>query len=518
MKRGRVILLTCLCWAGPELPAQIVVPDRLPDGRRMSTVVTPADKGTLAYDSLRTLPPEEGGRDTWWHRHALHMEGPISVTLDPLVSISRDMRSTTAADGISAWEQGHRNIRGVRYSGTIDDQLQFGGKVLEMQRLLTGPEAEYVLAAQEFPGMGTGKLRPAENGLHSIDHSLAEVWFDLRPHDRWHIQWGLGSTGMGPGARNILWNGNRTPAPFLLVEADLGKGWTWRWVQSRQRGRERLPADGAREGRYAPLGLGMRSLTKTIRVDDNAIDVSLVSVRWTDVTARGVQRPTTVDWMRALGPWHWPGTGDMDSPRYNAGHWGLDLQWRRPQSTWYGQLRLQPMFDGRMEALVAAGETDAQQWMVGHVRHGQHLTIWTEWAPTAASRPGGFDPLLPANPLGIQDASPWRNSFIQGAEIRSPGIVLAAETGMLGPDATAVGDAGQRLWSHKLTIELPSRAADPGTGSSRALSMKTRGASRILPPLVPIAPFASVMHIPGLDRTWWSVGLTTPFTSQRKTH
>ena len=175
--------------------------------------MTPADQCVLTFDTVRTLPTESSGRDTWWHRHALFADGAVQVAMDPVIDYALDWRRGGMAGEAANPESGFRNIRGVRYSGSIDGALGFGGKVLEMQRTLVGPETEWVLAAQGYPGLGPGKLRPMGNGLSGIDHSLAEVWFDLQATNRIRLQWGLGSVGMGPGTRNLLWNADMAPAP-----------------------------------------------------------------------------------------------------------------------------------------------------------------------------------------------------------------------------------------------------------------------------------------------------------------
>ena len=496
---------------------QITIPDRLPNGLRMPTLATPADAGILPYDTLRTLPEAEGGRDTWWHRHALYMDGPVEVAMDPVVEIARDFRQVEATGGPLS-EQGHRNIRGVRYAGHIDNKVRFGGKVLEMQRLLVGPETEYILAAGAYPGMGTGKLRPAENGLYTLDHSLAEVWFDARPSQRVRLQWGLGSTSLGPGSRNILWNGARAPAPFLLVEIDLGKGWTWRWVQSRQRGRNRLPADGAREGRYHPLGLGLRSITKTVQRGKNRLDISLISARWTDALNRGTSRNAAWDWALGMAPWHVPNFQTPQTPWYLAGHSGLDIQWRRPHSTWYGQVRTNPANDDRYDALVDAEEMDRVQFLMGHVRQGEHWTVWTEWAPHRASTPEALDPNLPVSPLGIQPWSALRPTLIQGEEFRLGGLTLCMETSLL-PSHSGTTHTASITFSgevaHKVTLHFPTRSADAVNPTAR-MKRGLQRPNRWGPPLVPLTPFVSGMHILGTGKSWWSFGISSPVIRNRK--
>jgi hypothetical protein len=433
--------------------------------------------------------------------------------MDPVLDLSRDIhRRPNGEDGEKdpTTEYGHRNVRGVRYSGSIDDRVRFGGKVLEMQRLLVAPETEYILAAQEYPGMGPGKLRPAENGLFSLDHSLAEVWFDTQPRRWLRVQWGLGATQLGPGTRNVLWNGNRAPAPYLLLEADLGKGWTWLWVQSRQRGRERLPADGAREGRYHPLGLGLRSLTKSVHGKGQRLDITFMSAQWTDVLQRGQDRLGVWDWTAALAPWHLPGPSNGAPYRTMAAHLGLDLQWRRARSTWYGQLRINPQ-DDRYALAIADQQMDARQCMVGHVRHGDKWTFWTEWAPVTPSAAESVAPLLPVSPLGIQPWSPWRPDFIQGGEIQIAGMVLSAEAARI-PE-TPGSELHGMTW--KGTIALPSRSAD-ATVSSR--QNQRFSPSQYWPPLVPLSPFISVQQHPKSRTTWLSMGISCPVMGTRKTH
>ena len=55
----RVPLLTVfavlMAW---NAAGQIIVPDRLQGGERMTALVTPADQGVLAFDTVRTLPAE----------------------------------------------------------------------------------------------------------------------------------------------------------------------------------------------------------------------------------------------------------------------------------------------------------------------------------------------------------------------------------------------------------------------------------------------------------------------------
>ena len=176
-----VFLLALTVWLQSEASGQIIVPDRLQGGGRMGALVTPADQGVLPFDSVPTLPSDWSSPDNWWHRHALFMDGAVRLAMDPVVDYARDVRrfrSTGPSEEVVT-ESGFRNIRGVRYSGTIDGAIGFGGKMLEMQRRLTGPDTEWVLAAEGYPGMGPGKLRSEEGDLYGLDHSLAEVWFDV---------------------------------------------------------------------------------------------------------------------------------------------------------------------------------------------------------------------------------------------------------------------------------------------------------------------------------------------------
>ena len=301
--------------------AQIIVPDRLPSGQRQTVLTTPAERGTLPFDTLRTLPSDYGG-GTAAAPHALFEPQcrPALICAGP-----RRRGAAVRGDGAATVQRGHRNVRGVRYAGEVDGALRFGG-TKEMQRLLVGPDAE-VVATGRFPD---GTASAAEGGLNSIDHSLAEVWFDAHPAHWLRVQWGLGSSGMGPGIRNLLWHAGRAPAPYLLLETDLGRGWTYRWTQSRQRGRQRLAADGAREGRYHPLALGIRSLTKTWTTDRTEVALSVMTARWTDVLNRGQDRSATLDWAAAMAPWSWPRGGTAKTWNL-AGHDGVDVQWRRPR-------------------------------------------------------------------------------------------------------------------------------------------------------------------------------------------
>ena len=495
------------------LHGQIIIPDRLPSGERMSTLTTPADKGVLAYDTLHTLPAEEGGRDSWWHRHALFLDGPVQLALDPIVDLSLDRRKSGTEE---QWSEGYRNVRGVRYAGQIDGRVAFGGKVLEMQRLLVSPETDYVLNAQAYPGMGTGKLRPAEGGLYSMDHSLAEVWFDMHPSKAIRVQWGLGASGLGPGTRNLLWSQDRGPSPYLLIEGNLGKGWTYRWVQSRQKGPERLPADGAREGRYRPLGLGIRSLTKTIKFDGNQLDITWMCARWTDVGNRSDGGQGFKNNLLAMAPWALPAGRSNSAPWYLAGHQGLDIQWRRPKSTWYGQLRVHPGRDIRYAEAADEGNLEPAQFLVGHIRHGQQWSTWTELSSVAQSAPPALSPGIAGFALGLDPWSPWAPCFVQGAEWRNTTVNIAAEFSGFPADMSLPFGAGNVEHAWKFTVSLPTRAA----AAFNQRSVTTR--RRWDPALIPIAPFVSITTAPsaenGTPSLWWSMGITTPCARLRKTH
>ena len=505
MTRGRLFLrITVLAVFAVlvmgHVAGQIIVPDRLQGGTRMGALVNPADQGVLTFDTVRTLPTESSGRDTWWHRHALFADGAVQVAMDPVIDYALDWRRGGMAGEAANPESGFRNIRGVRYSGSIDGALGFGGKVLEMQRTLVGPETEWVLAAQGYPGMGPGKLRPTGNGLSGIDHSLAEVWFDLQATNRIRLSWGIGSVGMGPGTRNLLWNADMAPAPYLLIDVDIGKGWHYRWLQSRQRSTERLPADGAREGRYTPLGLGVRSLGKSFSMGESQLDVNWIVAQWTDVLHRGNDHFALANWGLALAPWSLPAAGDSTRPHVLAGHHGLDVQWRRPRSTWYGQVRFSPWLDERYDDLPTAHP------MIGHVRHGERWTVWTEYAPTSALAPSSLDPASSGGSLGTRFLSSLQPDWVQGLEWRPGGVTVAAEVGRLTDGV-----------SWKTTVSIPSITADLGAQTVRA-PRNARWPNRWLPALVPLSPFVSIMGLSGTGDLWWSAGISSPVMNSRKTH
>lgn len=520
IRTQQILPAVLLIGAAPFLHAQIIVPDRLPDGRRMGVVHSPADFGTLRFDTVRTLPEEEGGRNTWWHRHAVYSDGPLQLALDPVLDISSDHRRTSegaGSTGADSWtsNKGFRNVRGVRYVGNIDDRIDFGGKVLEMQRLLVSPETEYVLQTGYYPAMGTGKLRPTDEGLHKLDHSLAEIWFDVQATGRLNLQWGLGSTGMGPGTRNILWNSARAPAPYLMATLDLGKGWTYRWVQSRRRGHDRLPADGAREGRYRPLGLGIRSIGKSFVRDRGTLDINFMVARWSDVLDRGTHGSTIGDWTRVLLPWTLPNTRDGATPWYESGHQGLDVQWRRERSTWYGQWRHAPFRDERYEGAKKQGP----RIMLGHVRHGERCSYWTEWAPVSAETPSPPHPGLRGSSLGIQSWSSLAPWLLQGAEWHIAGCTIAAEVGVTLPDSLrSFGNSwspDQMGTTFKATLHCPSASQDVTAARNRRQYMPNRW----WPALVPVSPFISFMTIQGMEiqAHWWSMGITSYILNRRKT-
>lgn len=473
----------------------------MPDGARSPLIVTGQEWGSLPLDTVRTLPVEAGGRDTWWHRHALFTEGAVQVALDPVLDWAQERRwSRPEGASTPLAESGFRNIRGVRYRGQIDQTLHFGGTVLEMQRLFVGPETEAVLASQAFPGMGTGKLRPAEGGLYGMDHSLADVWFDSRPRETVRVQWGLGSVGLGGGARNQLWNRQLAPAPYLLVDWNVGSGWSYSHYQSRQSGTERLPAGGAREGRYRPLGLGVRRITKQWDAERASLSATWVVVRWTDVLNRGSERSAVLDWAEAMAPWMLPmGKAPVDGSPRLAGHQGLDLRWRRPRSTWYGQLRLPPLRDARYGGVKPT-------WMIGHVRHGDRWTVWTEWSPLPEALPTGLDPAGGSGSLGLRPRSGWQPDWIQGAEARVGGSTLAVELGRL--------NDGQWTWKGRWSV--PCAAAD-AVGASHRFSRRQQWPNRWWPALLPWAPFLEIMQESGMNTTWVSMGVASSILPTRKT-
>ena len=321
--------------------AQIIVPDRLPQRAACPCLTTSAERGTLPYDTVRTLPTEDGGRDTWWHRHALFTDGRVRMAMDPVVEYAPPM----------AQAQRGRQRRTHRVPGSatsavsvtparIDSTVRFGGKVLEMQRVLVGPDTEYVLAAGRYPGMGPGKLRPAGNGLSQIDHSLAEVWFDVKA--------GEAHAGCNGDWVRSAWDREHAtcfgmpdmaPAPYLFLEVDLGSRMDLPVDQSRQRSIGTAPCrrcprrDGMHRSDWASAVWARRGL------NEHTLHVNWVSPpRWTDAQQRGqagLQHPI------GPSPWHRgvPLHRDTANAWFSTGHHGVDLQWRRPRSTWYGQAR-----------------------------------------------------------------------------------------------------------------------------------------------------------------------------------
>lgn len=505
--------LAALLLSGPAL-GQLVIPDRLPDGSRMAPFVTPQEMGQLPFDTLRTMPAAVDSRNdgqSWWRRHALFLDGPVRVALDPVVDYRLE-RSRFDAPGLppalETPRRGFRNIRGVRYAGDIDRKVAFGGTVLEMQRTLVGPDAVWTLEAEAYPGMGPGKLRPGEGGLHTLDHSLAQVWFNAPIGHRIRAQWGLGSVGLGPGTRNLLCNPGTAPAPYLLLEADLGHGWTYRWVQQRQRGRERLPADGAREGRYVPLGLGVRTIGKTFQWRRHSLELTLLSARWSSVMDRGATRPSWLDWTLHLAPWPLLPHADAAPEIHLAGHQGIDLQWRRPLSTWYGQVRTAPFSDPRYVALRAEEKVPDAHILFGHVRHGERTSLWIEYAPLMPGLPAELDPAPLGGSLGIRSLSAFQPDWVVGAEWRPAGWTLAAEWGRL----------EQGNWSAKSRLTLPAAAID-ATSDQRRRSRSRMLPNRLLPPFVPIGfhlEFGTWNGSP--EHTWWSIGLASSIIPVRKAY
>ena len=141
--------------------------------------------------------------------------------------------------------------------------------------------------------------------------------------------------------------------------------------------------------------------------------------------------------------------------------------------------------------------------MVGHVRHGERWTVWTEYAPTSALAPSSSIP-PPAEAAWAPSMSSLQPDWVQGLEWRPGGVTVAAEVGRLSEGA-----------SWKTTVSIPSITACrcPDGQSTR----KARWPNRWLPAR-PLVSFVSVMGVSGTENLWWSAGISSPVMNSRKTH
>ena len=140
-----------------------------------------------------------------------------------------------------------------------------------------------------------------------------------------------------------------------------------------------------------------------------------------------------------------------------TGHHGVDLQWRRTRSTWYGQARFAPWTGPDQE------NASESQWLIGHVRHGEGWTVWTEFTPANSSALPEFDPASPGGGLGVRYLSSLQPDWVQGIEWRPAGVTVSAELGRL-----------RDAWSGKMTLSLPPMGIDSALSAKR-LGRKSAG-------------------------------------------
>lgn len=168
--------------------------------------------------------------------------------------------------------------------------------------------------------------------------------------------------------------------------------------------------------------------------------------------------------------------------------------------------------------MSADGDGAAWQGMIGHVRHGESWSFWTELAPVNRSVPQGLHPGIPGSSLGIDRWSSLTPYCVQGVEWRMGGVTLAAEVGLPQAEGNSRAVLPELSPSWKGTLSFPSAAADPGSNGVRRQNLP----SRWWPPLVPWSPFVSYMQSPGwygeTAGSWWSFGVTAPIFNFRRNH
>ena len=446
------VMLCAVLIYSAQLSAQVELP------RNGAVFESPADRLTLASDTV----------DAPW-THILRLDGPVQLVVDPLL----DLRLEGEVDGESSEKlQGYRNVRGVRWSGRIDQKLAFGGMLLEMQRAPVGAEADWSAERGGFPGMGRGKLSYSEasDGGPLLDHSLSSAWFKWSAAERLSVEWGLGSHRIGRALFNAVLSDGVAPAPYLGLNWRVAKRLTIHYLQRRMQGPQRLAADGVREGRYEPLGLGIRGISYAAMWKEGApFTLTAMQGRLGPVLGR-----STAEAIADLGPW--PVRTDKRTDQWFA----LDAVMGWPSgSELYSQfVRCSP--DGGARVVLG-----------GVIRRD----TWSAWGEVNGGA-GDFQGQV-AQPIGGGLTSWWDpqdSAFTRRALLGS-----AFEQGRL-----------------RVALEL-------SMGHSKDDDAVTRGSSaRIdyaIAPRAARSPIAITITAACWDkRTWWSSGLTMPLGVGRKTH
>ena len=329
--------------------------------------IGPADLQTLSTDTI-------GG--PWMHLLYLKSftepadrpgAGSLQLAVDPIL----DIRAGTGFD----------NVRGARWAGRIDDRIDFGGTLLEMQRQPAGPPADWTALHGGYPGMGRGKISTDQDGLLNIDHSQSSAWFKFDASKRVEIQWGLGSQRIGPAIYNALLSDEVAPAPYLQLAWDLTPRWTLHYLQRRLQGLERLPADGVREGRYAPMGLAVRAISYAYAPQTGpALSVTAMTGRLFKTQER-----STAECIADLG--FWPQLADKRSDHWN----GINAQvsWTSGLAM-YGQVAHSPQH---------------HRLVFGTAYSNEHWNLWVEGNSGKGAIAQTVEPPMGAGPARWWNAS-----------------------------------------------------------------------------------------------------------------
>ncbi len=412
--------------------------------------------GFIGPATLQTRPSDTiSTADAPWV-HLLYLEGNVRLAVDPVLDIR-----TGKGTGTGGSHTGFTNVRGGRWAGRIDDRIDFGGTLLEMQRVPLGPAQDWLALHGGFPGMGTGKLSTTEAGQTHVDHSLSSAWFKFAPAERFNIEWGIGAHRIGPAIYNAVLSDEVAPAPYLKLDWQIAPRWKLHYLQRRLQSNERLEADGVREGRYTPMGLAVRAISYTSRDASSASNATITAMtgRLFNILGRSTEE-TVAD----LG--FWPHPSDQRSDSWQG--ISAQINWAE-LPTFYAQV---------------ARSRQHHRWVIGAAYNHEQWQFWVE--ANGGEGHLAHNSQLPAPPQGAAPALWWNATD----SIFTRGQV-----------AGAAWNNGR--WT--ATVELTNATT------------KTNANARITWLPYQHAPFAiNVRAAQWAEQTWWSAGFSSYIHHGRK--
>ena len=170
------------------------------------------------------------------------------------------------------------------------------------------------------------------------------------------------------------------------------------------------------------------------------------------------------------------------------------MQWRRPRSTWYGQLRFAPWLDDRYECPRPAVPTPWSA-MSGTASAG---LVWTEWLQPRPwrPRPGSQPPRRGCSASrSMSSLVDWVQGWSGGWRRRS--------------FATEVGRLSEGTWLENDGWNPLAITADVGDKNS-ARARKARWPNRWGPGLLVPLAFCLNTRLYGTTQSYWSMGVANP--------